>query len=47
MRESVERVEGVVGKERVEERWYEGMGHVIAGKEVAEWVDWVGRVVPA
>ena len=43
----MERVEGLVGKERVEARWYEGMGHVITGKEVAEWADWLARVVPA
>ena len=46
-RETVARVEEVVGKERVEERWYEGMRHVISGKEVGEWAEWVGRVLPA
>lgn len=35
-RDTLERVEGVVGKENVEGHTYEGMGHVTCGKEFLE-----------
>jgi len=44
-RQSVARVEEVVGKERVREEVYEGMGHGIVGNEMADFGEWMGSVL--
>jgi predicted esterase len=44
-RQSVAWVEEVVGKERVREEVYEGMGHGIVGKEMKDFGEWMGSVL--